>query len=492
MREQAFVDDDASCGCAEQLTALDTGRAAPPHHDAALSDTVRVEIRPSEIVIRIRTDSADVSMIDARDADVRGADIRDADGREHDDVPLLSAAKALARAVPGSRAGPGFVGFAVGSADKYRDGYSQIQLRKDLVDSYTAALQHVHALGGLLTSSGAIRDLTERATAGRSTTSLHYTGRALDLFIYSGMQGSEDPYLVTRAGGTDANPEWEVFCVSKAPLTASPLFDPSLIAERDVECVRWVRGVGSRTFVRRAVCFSLTDVMARHGWAPIPARGAWKGDYLSCEWWHFQNAAGLVDNASTFGEQLRQVWREELVRDSGLALGAVWAGRSFHASGVVVAPAPTEPARELVIWAQAVLNAVAGAGLPAEGDYGPRTKAALRGFQTANSIPITGALDATTEITLLQRALGRLQQATFTHIGVNTDDTVRAVTEFQRAHALKPDGDAGPRTRAAMVALLARSPRSRAKTAAKKNGAGAVAPGKRRGAKRHTASTSRR
>ncbi|MDQ6635804.1 MAG: hypothetical protein M3Z10_13720 [Gemmatimonadota bacterium] len=253
MREHALLNEDGSCGCDEQLTALGTGRAAQQQHGATLSDTVRIEIRGSEIVIRIRTDSAAVSMVDARD-DVAG---------DRDDVSLLGAAKARTRAVPRPRTAPGFVGFGIAPADKYRDGYSQVQLRKDLVDSYTAALQHVHALGGLLTSSGAIRDLGEPATAGRSTRSLHYTGRALDLFIYSGMQGGEEPYLVTRAGGTDANPEWEIFCVSKAPLTTHPLVDASLIAERDVECLRWVRDVGSRPFTRRAHCFSLTDVMAR-------------------------------------------------------------------------------------------------------------------------------------------------------------------------------------------------------------------------------------
>jgi peptidoglycan hydrolase-like protein with peptidoglycan-binding domain len=481
MREHAFAIEDGSCGCDEHLTALDTGRAAPQQHDAARSDMVRIEIRPSEILIRIRTDSADVSMVDARDTDARA----------HDDAPLVTAAKALTRAASRSRAAPGFVGFTVAPADKYRDGYSQIQLRKDLAESYIAALQHVHALGGLLTSSGAIRDLAEKATAGRSTTSLHYSGRALDLFIYSGMQGGEEPYLVTRAGGTDANPEWEVFCVSKAPLTTHPLFDASLIADRDVECVRWAEGVGSRTFTRRATCFSLTDVMARHGWTPIPARGNWKSNYLSCEWWHFQNAAGLVDNASTFGDQLREVWREDLVRDSGLALDAVWAGRSFHAGGAVVA-APVGPAVEEVIWAQAVLNAVADAGLPAEGNYGPRTKAALRGFQAANGIPQTGALDPTTEIALLQRALGRLQQATFSRIGTNGDDTISAVAAFQQAHALTPDGDAGPKTRAAMVAALSGAPRTRAKAAAKKNGASTVAPRKRRSAKRRTTAAGKR
>ena len=95
MREHAFAIEDGGCGCDEHLTALDTGRAAPQQHDAARSDMVRIEIRPSEILIRIRTDSADVSMVDARDTDARA----------HDDAPLVTTAKALARAAPRSRGG---------------------------------------------------------------------------------------------------------------------------------------------------------------------------------------------------------------------------------------------------------------------------------------------------------------------------------------------------------------------------------------------------
>ena len=97
-----------------------------------------------------------------------------------------------------------------------------------------------------------------------------------------------------------------------------------------------------------------------------------------------------------------------------------------------------------------------------------------------------------TTIALLQRALGRLQQATFTRIGVSSDETVRAITAFQQAHALKPDGEAGPKTRAAIVAALASAPRSRAKAAAKKNGTGAIPPHKRRSTKRRTRTTAKR
>jgi peptidoglycan hydrolase-like protein with peptidoglycan-binding domain len=377
-------------------------------------------------------------------------------------------------------------------------------MRKDLVDSYTSVLRTVHALGGILTSSGGIRHLGEKATAGRSTTSLHYTGRAIDLFIYSGMQGGEEPYLVTRSGGTDANPEWEVYCVSSSPLTAHPLHDESLIAEREIECVRWVSGTGYRTFMRRASCFSLTAVMARHGWLPIPARSNWKTQYLSCEWWHFQNAAGLVGGVSTFGDQLRQVWREDLVRDSGLALGAIWAGRSFRASGAPVVPAvpgPALDAPEKARWAQTVLNAVAGTALATDGKFGARSREALQRFQAVNGIAITGAIDATTEIALLQRALERLDDREFTRIGVIDDELARVISRFQRTHGLKVDGRSGPGTRAAMVAALAsgavRGPAARG--ASRRNGTGTASRGPRRPrkaagrtAKRAATRTSRR
>ena len=369
------------------------------------------------------------------------------------------------RDAPPEGASSSIVGLATVPADRYRGGYSSLQLRADLTASYRAAYRHVHALGGVLTSSGGIRDLREKATAGRSKTSLHYTGRALDLFIYSGMQGGNEPMLVTRAGGTDVNPEWKLYCVSATPMPESPLYDTAWIAERDVECARWVKNVGYATFERRATCFCLTDVMARYGWEPIPARRTWRAEYTACEWWHFQNAQGLTLGVSTFGEQLLQVWPDEDVRASGLSLGAVWAGRSFRVG--VSPPASAHPMSTLedppekIVWAQTVLNAVAGSALSADGKFGAKSKAALRQFQADKSIPTTGTLDATTEVALLQGALERLDGARVARVGVLDEATVHAITDFQRKHALLADGRAGPRTRAAMVTEFAMTPRPR-------------------------------
>ena len=229
--------------------------------------------------------------------------------------------------------GAGFVGLAPVPADRWDDGFTRTFLRADLVDSYRRAYRRVRALGGILTSSGAIRPLDAGAAPGRSGTSLHYTGRALDLMIRTGMQGPADPYLVVRDGGPDEAPLWTVLCVSAEPDPADPLFDASLLREGEVEAALWCEGPGYRTVKRRARYFSLTGVLAAEGWQRIPARRDWRTSYLCVEWWHFQHHAGLREGESRFGDELRRVWPADRVEASGLALDAVWRGLSFDLPG---------------------------------------------------------------------------------------------------------------------------------------------------------------
>lgn len=223
------------------------------------------------------------------------------------------------------------IGFTKILADKLGDGFGSTSLRADLKSEYNDAMAMIKALGGVLTSSGAVRDLTAEASAGRSQTSFHYTGRAFDVWIGTGMQGSKDRYLVQRAGGTDANPEWEILCTSETPDPTSPLFDASLITTREVEYIVWKKGPGITLQKRTVSCFSLTTILKRFGWVNIPARAAWKTEYLSTEWWHFQHHKGLVEGQSLFGDELRAVWKSASVAKSGLALNAVFKGRSFRA-----------------------------------------------------------------------------------------------------------------------------------------------------------------
>ncbi|MGV3709904.1 MAG: hypothetical protein ACO1Q7_13805 [Gemmatimonas sp.] len=223
------------------------------------------------------------------------------------------------------------VGLVKVAADKLKDGYSSAWIRTDLQTEYNEALATIRALGGIMTSSGAIRDLGAGAGPGRSKTSFHYSGRAFDLFIGTGMSGASDRYIIQRSGGTPELPEWEVLCVSENPLTSDPHYDASLIKDAMVDYVTWKSGVGLVSAKRQVKYFSLSAVLKKFGWVNIPARSDWKTQYLSCEWWHFQHHKGLKEGVSKFGDELRAVWPTSKVAASGLALDAIFKGRSFRA-----------------------------------------------------------------------------------------------------------------------------------------------------------------
>jgi hypothetical protein len=341
-------------------------------------------------------------------------------------------------------------------ADHLPGGFGDFRIREDLIDSYKRVLTQARVLGGIVTSSGALRDLHEPATAGRSRTSLHYTGRAIDLYIESGMRSVDDPYaVVPTVSGSRVT--WTVWCESVSPKADDPSFNPALVQEMELECAIWKAGIGFVTAKRTGRFFSLTGLFKAAGWQPIPARADWKTNYLSCEWWHFQNQRGLMNGVTKFGDELRSVWPSALVAQSGLALNAIWSGQSFKVATADGSDGshPAPPAGdEKVAWIQAVLNATRGESLVVDGRSGAKTSAALRHFQAACEIEPTGICDATTETALIQRALERLGNTPFPHIGERDQATTNSLAEFQRAARLDADGVMGPRTRAAMTERL--------------------------------------
>lgn len=289
------------------------------------------------------------------------------------------------------------------SADAFApDGYHDFRMRDDLSASYRRVLARARALGGMVTSSGALRDLHEPATPGRSRTSLHYTGRGIDLYIESGARKATDPYLVVASlAGT--TPTWTVFCESRAPHPEDENFDASLITDGTLDCAIWKKGIGLTTLQRTTRYFSLTQLFIDEGWKPIPARSDWKTNYLSCEWWHFQNEAGLKLGVSTFGEELLKIWPRALVQASGLAVDAVWRGRSFQVASTSTpapAPAPAPVNVDKIRWVQTALNGIAGEVLGVDGKAGPKTTAAIKRFQEHHGLAATGVLDAATESAL--------------------------------------------------------------------------------------------
>jgi hypothetical protein len=333
-RAAAADDGDSGEGCGFDVAQfLDTRTAEPDSAPSSITlpaGGVQIRITRDEITITIDPAALQRAFAPAQPETA---------AEQPSTAPVAVPAKRLqpppgaARGLEPSRApaAPVFVGLVSVPADKVGDGYNNFQMLTNLRDQYMPVLQQAKALGGIVTSSGGIRSLREKATPGRSKTSLHYTGRAIDLYIYSGMQGATDRYMIVQDGGTPDHPLWKVLCVSTDPRPGDPLYDESLLKEGEVEYVIWRKNVGLVKAKRTARYFSLTDLFTKNGWNRIPARSDWKTNYLSCEWWHFQHHLGLVSGQSRFGPELMRAWPADLVNNSGLALDATWTNLSFRA-----------------------------------------------------------------------------------------------------------------------------------------------------------------
>ena len=158
----------------------------------------------------------------------------------------------------------------------------------------------------MVTSAGSLRDLDEPVSAGRSSTSLHYTGIALDLATNTGMQDTSQPYLVTAAGDR----RWRVWARSDQG------------TEKTLDAVLWSDG-SQRTEQVTARVVDFTGTAIRHGFLPIRHRASFPKVYKSAEWWHFQYEGVLKPFVSLFGIELLRIYR----RDQLEAHPSVWERR---------------------------------------------------------------------------------------------------------------------------------------------------------------------
>jgi hypothetical protein len=116
-------------------------------------------------------------------------------------------------------------------------------------------------------------------------------------------------------------------------------------------------------------------------------------------------------------------------------------------------------AREKICWAQNVLNRTAGAALSVDGQFGPRTRAAVQHFQTSRGLRGNGVLQGPTEIALLQAGLNETAQQSRVPVnGVMDARTAAEIRRFQAARRLVVDGRVGPSTRGAMIRALGGRP----------------------------------
>lgn len=184
-------------------------------------------------------------------------------------------------------------------ADKYRDGYDRFFLRADAAAAYLKVREVVTEAGGVLTSSGARRSLNAHVSASRSATSFHYTGRALDLMVGSGMENrARDPFVIEAEGDR----YWRVYVRADGG------------EQMDINAVTY----GSRKKGKEVSgrFLDLTSLFAQEGFQRIRARRSFfnGGTWLGAEWWHFQYEADLEKGVSTFGRELLKVYNEDQVQ----------------------------------------------------------------------------------------------------------------------------------------------------------------------------------
>ncbi len=143
-------------------------------------------------------------------------------------------------------------------------------------------------------------------------------------------------------------------------------------------------------------------------------------------------------------------WLPKPVMGKAIASGAPGAPVYHRAKAMK----PALP-REKVCWIQTVLNKTSGENLVPDGLYGPKTREAVRQFQTRSGLSADGILGPRTNTALIQIALNHLARTASVPVdGVMDVRVQQEIRRFQSANNLVQDGIVGPRTRAAMVAAL--------------------------------------
>lgn len=186
-------------------------------------------------------------------------------------------------------------------ADPMGEGYNRFNLRADVADAYQHVRKTVVSAGGIITSSGAIRSLTTPVNPSRSATSLHYLGRALDLYIWSGMQHPEkDPFIIVYEGERYFRVYARASKGKHKTLKAATKKHPEGGDEVSAKVI------------------DLTALFEDQGFTRIKARRSFfrGGAYLGAEWWHFQNMNGLFSGVTTYGSELLRLYSEHKLEDT--------------------------------------------------------------------------------------------------------------------------------------------------------------------------------
>ena len=181
-----------------------------------------------------------------------------------------------------------------------RGGYKSLTLRSDVAKAYRDLYDDVHALGGIITTAGGKRSLTQKTSPSRSKKSMHYVGLAFDLALPTAMQDvRKDPYVVEDLGDR----RWEVWCRTEDESVPEKVIEACEVSTISGKTVISKKQVSGRFF-------SFTELAGQHGFKPIRARRSFfrGGSYTGAEWWHFQYERALDPRKSKFGEELLRVY----------------------------------------------------------------------------------------------------------------------------------------------------------------------------------------
>lgn len=183
-------------------------------------------------------------------------------------------------------------------------GYKSFRIREDVAEGLELVASEMESVGAHLTSSGGTRGLTAPVGSNRSATSFHYTGRAVDLYLYSGMvDPHEAPFVCTRDPEDDRK-----FIVWARAKRGAPMSLDAVLYEKAEKST----GYPQRIVTTEGRFINFTELMRQEGFERISARRSFfrwgRKNNGGAEWWHFQYERGLVPGESTFGEELLKIY----------------------------------------------------------------------------------------------------------------------------------------------------------------------------------------
>jgi len=210
------------------------------------------------------------------------------------------------------------------------------RMREDVAANLVEVRNIVKELGGQISSSGARRLLSTKVTKGRSATSFHYTGLAVDLLLpHTAKKPERDIFIVEHDTSVPGKKRFIVWAKSSK---TSGVVDKGQVKfeveHKTLNAIREKNGQPPVVEPMTGYFVNITKIMMAYGLEGIgPVGKSWYQKSAAggaSEAWHFdfRNNAGLTTGSTTFGMVLETFanpstdppWREA---------GRVWRGGYF-------------------------------------------------------------------------------------------------------------------------------------------------------------------